>query len=56
MDDELDLEEENEVEEDKITIINPTQPYTFKDGQYMVVGMPMNNQIHMPNPDDEAIH
>ena len=47
--------EDNEVEEDKITIVNPTQPYTFKDGQYMVVGMPMNNQIPMTN-DDEAIH
>ena len=34
---------ENEVEEDDITIINPTQPYTFKDGHYMVIGSPMNN-------------
>jgi hypothetical protein len=34
-------EEQNETEEDDITIINPTQPYTFKDGHYMVVGSPV---------------
>ena len=38
-------EVENETEEDDITIINPTQPYTFKDGHYMVIGSPMNNAI-----------
>ena len=34
-------EEDNETAEDDITIINPTQPYTFKDGRYMVVGSPV---------------
>ena len=41
----------NETEEDDITIINPTQPYTFKDGRYMVIGSPMNNQMEVPDQD-----
>ena len=45
---------ENETEEDNITIINPSQPYTFKDGQYMVIGTPMN-QIQVPDI-DESYH
>ena len=50
-DDQYLLDDDNEVEEDKITIVNPTQPYTFKDGQYMVIGSPMNNQIPMTHED-----
>ena len=29
------------MEADEIVIVNPSQPYTFKDGHYMVVGTPM---------------
>ena len=42
------------MEADEITIVNPTQPYTFKDGHYMVIGSPMNsisNQIQVPDED-----
>ena len=28
-------------QEDDITIINPSQPYTFKDDHYTVIGAPM---------------
>ena len=35
--------EENETQvEDHIYVINPHQPYTFKDGHYTVIGTPMN--------------
>ncbi len=44
-------EAQNETEEDDIVIINPTQPYTFKDGHYMVVGAPvlMSNDLEVPD-------
>lgn len=45
--------EDDEIEMDDITIINPTQPYTLKDGHYMVIGAPpllMNNQMEVDDP------
>ena len=50
----IDAYNDNEMEADEITIVNPTQPYTFKDGHYMVIGSPMNsisNQIQVPDED-----
>ena len=36
-------------------IVNPTQPYTFKDGHYMVVGAPvlMSNELEIPDDQDD---
>ena len=46
-DDEDDIDEwidekaENEIQSDHITIINPRQPVTLKDGHYTLIGTPM---------------
>lgn len=45
---ELHQNEINESAEDDITIVNAHQPYTFKDGHYMMVGAPMN-QLEVPD-------
>ena len=36
------IEENASQVDDHIYIINPEQPYTFKDGHYTVIGTPMN--------------